>query len=126
MHRAHRPRHRHRFSALRSTISSSTLYRTANYFVLLVRPWKPSPSVGRHLQPTWTAHPPTVGSVAEESVEKCEVVHTSNKKVHLADILQISGVGWRARSPRRNGARDRRPIDGSFETAWHGEHLSRP
>jgi len=36
-------------------------------------------------------HVPTLGSIVEESVEGCEVVHTLNKKVYLFDIPQISG-----------------------------------
>jgi len=36
-------------------------------------------------------HLPTLGSLVEESIEKCEVPHTSNKKVHLFDTPRISG-----------------------------------
>ena len=28
----------------------------------------------------WTAYPPTLGSIVDESVKGCEVVHISNKK----------------------------------------------
>jgi hypothetical protein len=33
------------------------------------------------------AHPLTLGSIVEESIEECEVVHTSNKKVSYRRIL---------------------------------------
>jgi hypothetical protein len=37
-------------------------------------------------------HPLTLGSIVEESIEECEVVHTSKKKVHLANFFSDFGT----------------------------------
>jgi hypothetical protein len=42
-------------------------------------------------------HPLMLGSIVGESIEECEVVHTSNKKVHLANFSDFGStdvIAW--------------------------------
>ena len=43
-------------------------------------PPRPGSPLGKPTFPRWTAHPPTLASIVQESVGKCEVVHTWKKR----------------------------------------------
>jgi len=63
--------------------------------------------------PGWTVHPSTLGSIVEESVEECEVVHTSENKVHLIQHAPIPyGCGAKISPMPALGNRDRPNAEG--------------
>jgi hypothetical protein len=79
-------------------------------------------------------HPLTLGSIVEESIEECEVVHTSNKKVHLVNFLisgpPTSSPGFSRHSPDSGGCETRIILlgvlgKGKRRSVW-GKRRSKP